>query len=593
MTSTEAWIDGADFLGFVRREEEDLLRTAVLVRADLPRAVQLVEDALVVVGRRWAQAVDEDPGADARRHLYRTAVTEANRDGTRAGATATLGGGAGDPDWAQRPRTEEHEQRRHAVGRALGGLTARQRAVLCLLALDRVGVGEAATTLRVLPRTVRSDARAALSSLARDLPGENLRDGRADGPVVRWLLESVVAEVPAPDLAEPAARRAGGDRRSVRRRGVLVAGGVVAAGALAATVTRWVGRVPSSDRLPTPESPLLTSRTLDGVVVLLAPSPEEEVLLPLAADRGALGVPEPVGPGDPQDVRRLPKGGLGGSVLAVYLVHRDRNVFEPVVQVPDVDGRSARWVAPVTVEVSENPLGTALGPRSIDEGRSRVVLPSATRFVVVDVSTGVVTELGVPDPTLQVTGWTPGGRGIVGLGRDYGWLADPVAGTVTRAEQPVYPGRHELAWDGATTLVRTFDDAGVLAEQQRVAGPSVVPFGLTASSAGGWVASHAFLPGRYQEEAGRSQGVVAVHAGGAEPVRVLAASFPAGSTAIRYRVLRWAGEGVLLVESTGEARAGTARRVLLWDVVGDRLHRVVDVVGVGPAGSWFTGLWGT
>ena len=79
MAGTDTWVDGADFAGFVSREEDDLLRVAVLVRGDLARAEELVEDAFVDVGRRWEQAADEDPAAEVRRHLYRTAVAHAER----------------------------------------------------------------------------------------------------------------------------------------------------------------------------------------------------------------------------------------------------------------------------------------------------------------------------------------------------------------------------------------------------------------------------------------------------------------------------------------------------------------------------------
>ncbi len=305
---TDAWVGGADLAGFVRREEEALLRAAVLVRADLRRAEQLVEDALVVVGRRWAQASDDDPGADARRLVYRSAVADAGRDGSRTGAEVVLSGRSGEGTWSEARHPAEERRRRDAVGHALARLTPRQRAVLSLLALDGATVAEAAGTLRVLPRTVRGDARAALVVLARELPGENLEDGRADGQPVRWLLQAAVADVPAPDLAESVARRAAEGRRSVRRRTVLVAGGVVGAGALGAVVVpRLLGR---GDGAPPVGDSLLGTTRLDDVVVQLAPTPEDEVGLPLAPDRVELPVPDPVGPGEPGDVVSIPPAGV-------------------------------------------------------------------------------------------------------------------------------------------------------------------------------------------------------------------------------------------------------------------------------------------
>ena len=101
--STDTWVDGADFAGFVRREEDALLRVAVLVRGDLARAEELVEDALVAVGRRWEQAADEYP-ADRRAAppLPEPRWPTPSRDGSRAAARAALGGDAGDADWARR-----------------------------------------------------------------------------------------------------------------------------------------------------------------------------------------------------------------------------------------------------------------------------------------------------------------------------------------------------------------------------------------------------------------------------------------------------------------------------------------------------------
>ncbi len=592
MTSTDTWLDGADFAGFVRREEDALLRAAVLVRGELPRAEALVEEALAAVGRRWEQAAEEDPVTEVRRHLYRSAVADAEREGTR-GLPATLGGAAGRADWAQRSRSAEEERRRGEVGRALGRLTPRQRAVLCLLALDGATVAEAARTLRVLPRTVRAEGRDALTVLTADLPDEHLRDGRADGPGVRWLLSSAVEDLPSPDRVESVVLLAQQGRASVRRRSLLVAGGVVGGGAATALVARWAGREPEAEPPPV-GSPTLTTRTLDGVVVALAPTPPEEAALPLAPDRAVLGVPDPVGPGEPGAVEPLPGDGLALPVLALYLVHLDRGAYTPVVQVPDPEGRPVLSSIPVRVGGGPDPLGNLVSPTSISADRASIALPSSGAVVVGDVARGTWGATELRDPTLSLAGWAPGERLVVARGRDDAWVVDPDTGTVERAAGPVYPGRHELLWDGDTTRLRRYADDGGLTGEEEVPGPPVVPFEDTVSSEGGWVAAHAFLPSRYQEEVGRSQGVVALRADGSEPVRLLAASFPAGSLAIRYRVLRWAGDGRLLVESLADGGGNTQpqRRVLLWDVPGGLLHRVADVVGVGPTGSWFTGQWG-
>ncbi|HEX6917881.1 MAG TPA: hypothetical protein VF140_07355, partial [Phycicoccus sp.] len=100
--------------------------------------------------------------------------------------------------------------------------------------------------------------------------------------------------------------------------------------------------------------------------------------------------------------------------------------------------------------------------------------------------------------------------------------------------------------------------------------------------------------GRYQDELGRAQGVVAVPPEDGGPPRVLAAEVPVGATADRYRVLAWGPGGVVLVESRSDAgpSGGPLRRVLAWEVEQGRLWRLGEVPGVGaPGGSWFTGQW--
>ena len=72
-TTDLPWSADADFIGFAHREQEDLLRVATLVCGDAELAARLVEDALVGVGRRWPQLVEEDPGLEVRRTLYRAA----------------------------------------------------------------------------------------------------------------------------------------------------------------------------------------------------------------------------------------------------------------------------------------------------------------------------------------------------------------------------------------------------------------------------------------------------------------------------------------------------------------------------------------
>jgi DNA-directed RNA polymerase specialized sigma24 family protein len=593
VASTDVWVDGADLAGFVRREEEGLFHAAVLVRADLPRAEELVEDALVAVGRRWSQAADEDPRAEVWGRLYRAAVGDAAQAGTgpgaRARAAAALGGTTRDQDWVQGPRRVEHERHRDEVAHALARLTARQRAVLTLLALDGASVPEAARTLRVLPRSVRHDARDAVAVLATDLPDENLDDGRADGPAVRRLLDTAVADLPPPDLVERVALSAIESRRTLRRRSLLVAGGAVGAGAFGAVLVRHLGAEGSPEPRPTGD-PVLATTVLGGVRVHPAPGPEEEAALPTHPDRGALPVPDPVGPGDPSLVRPLPSGVVAAAVEAVYLVRAgEAGAFVPVLRMSG-PGR-VQWLVP-GVELPSRSEYELVGPGTVAPDRRRLALPAAARVVVLDVPSGRTTEVDVPDPTLRTAGWTADGRTVLVRARAGGWAVDPEARTVERVGDARAPGWGELAWVGGATVVRRLADDGRVSDVEAVGGPPVLPFGPSASTPQGWVAAAAFLPGRYQDELGLSQGVVAVGPGG--PLRALAYRAPVGSSALRFRVLGWVEPATALIESRSlvDQGGGLVLRVLAWDVVGERLWQVGTVDGVGGPGSWFRGQWG-
>ncbi len=583
MAATEApWTSGPDLEGFVRREQDELLRVAYLVRGDLARAEALTEDALVAVGRRWARAAEEDPGTAVRGILYRSALAEADA------APPAPWPPPEEPDWATEDGGPEQRDRRATLTAALAGLTARQRAALTLLVLDRATEEHAAHLLGGRRHRVHADAGEALARLAAALPDLDLPAGRVDAPAVRWLLEATLEDVPDPDLAPRVLRRAADERRAVRRRTVLVSGGLVGAGVLATAVVGQLGAGAGTAR--TGDS-RLDAVALGGVRVHLAPAPPAEAVLPRHPDRAALGVPDPIGPGDPTVVAVLEPGATGGPVLAVYLVHGGASIYVPVLQTPGP--APGLWRADAGRVTGED-RRSLVAPGAVSSDRRRVALPSVSGVVVIDVDAGTAGSVAIRDPTLRTVGWAADDRTVVARGRDDSWLVDPAAGTVQHTRLPVAPGWHELAWTGGTPQLRTLTRTGSLAAAAELPGPAVVPFGPSASSADGWVAAAAYLPGRYQDELGRSQGVVAVRAGAGQAPRVLAAEVAAGSGEVRYRVLRWVPPGTVLLESRSVAAAdgSPVARVLAWDVAGERLWQVGVVEGLGGSSSWFSGQWG-
>ena len=591
MTTTEVPWGAADLRGFVRREEEELLRLAFLVTGDLDRSRQLVEDALVAVGRRWPQAREEHPEDEVRRVLHRSAlhVQRAEPAAGPAEGSTTASFVLPDADWSTGPSDCTAQDHRDEVAQALAQLSPRQRAVLVLVGREGMTVAETGRMIRVMPHTVRAEAREALERLHDALPDRHLGGARVHGPALLQVLEEATSGLPAPDLGERVAERAA-QRRMIRRRGVLTAGGVIAAGGLGAVLVDRLGG--GNDAAPPSVAADLETVATLGVTIHLAPPPGEEQRLPMAPDRAVPAVPDPVGPGEPGDVAELPPGGVAGDVVAVYLVRRGHGPLTPVVQVPATEGGPRQWAAPVTVSGATD--GHEIGPTTISSDRRKVVVFSPGSVVVVVVDRGTILRVPVPDPTIRAAGWAPDQRTVVALGRDHAWVVDPGTRAVRRAARWVYPGRHDLVDEGGVTRIRWFHADGSYAAQAEVAGSPVVPVGPTASAADGWVASHVFLPRPYQEEVGRSQGVVALRAGDVRAPHVLAAAFPSGSTPIRYRVIAWAGEGRLVVESIADGADGSRShcRVLLWDVPGARLWRVAEVMDSGSGGAWFTGLWG-
>ena len=413
---------------------------------------------------------------------------------------------------------------------------------------------------------------------------------------LRDLLELASDDVPEADLATEAWEEARRRHRVVVRRTVLAVGAVAAAGAVVAVVNQPgsdLSVTDQADPLATGEVGRLASVVVDGIPVFLAPDPETEARLPRYPDAGAVAIPRHLGPGDPASRAVVGVDGVRGvpqRIRAVFLVVAEGGRRSPVVYAPEA---SPPHVLFPEVRVNEWPGTTTsvLGPRSIAEDRHRVVFPQPGRLVVLDARDGSVTEIEVPDPTLASAGWSHDGLTVVARGRDDGWLVEPATGTVREASGPVEPDWFDLADVDGSTRLRSFSGIGELTGSRPLPGPPVVPSGASVANLEGWVARSAYLPGAFQDQVLRTQGLVAVQADLRPKPRVLAPTTSVLVPKGAYRVLAWGPQDTLLMESRSERPGfqGTVRRVLAWDVIGARLWQVADVDRAGSGVGDFSG----
>ncbi|WP_345204213.1 sigma-70 family RNA polymerase sigma factor [Fodinibacter luteus] len=596
----------ADFEEFAQARERTLVRSAFLVCGDAHRAEDLVHAALVTLARHWDSVRHELPDAFVRRSLYREALRSARDRGTGTG-TGPTGTEPVDPDRAPwdaeevRQRLEsalsapvweepdddawraDEARLRRDVQRALRTLTARQRAVLVLLALDARSEPEAAEVLGCSVATVEAQAGEAMALLRAALTDPWPQ--AAPDPMtseIGPLLELASDDLPDPDLAGDALAEARTRHRTVVRRTVLGVGVVAAAGVVASVVAR-----DPTDRRPVPVESTppalvdgrLPSVEVDGVAVFLAPDPRSEVRLPRFPGADGLGLPGHLRAGHPATAPVLGEGGLRGirgPVRAVLFAPTADGAVSPVLLCPGVRGQYVLAPMAVLPNLGEE---TDLHPRTIAAGRHRVVFLRPFGIVVLDARDGSVVEVAVPDLALRSVGWAVDDVTVVAHGRYESWVVDTVRGTVRGAEGPVHAGWADLALGDPGAVLRTHSRTGALTGSRELVGPPVVPNGLSVSDAAGWVAVFAYLTAGYQRAAGRSQGLVAVPPGTQPVPSVLAAQRTDLVPDRCFRALAWQPGGVLLFESRSQ-RTGfefPIRRVLAWDVAGGRLWRVAEV----------------
>lgn len=166
----------AEFAEYVGAREHDLLRAAFLVCGDPGLAQGLLQRSLTRLALRWEKVRSEDPDTYVRQHLYRDAVAASSRThrihrdhpehpehpdqlDDPGGTWAVVAGAAA---------SDSELARRGDLGRALGDLTAKQRAVLVLRYFEGRSEGDTADLLGVSIGAVRNHAHGALARLPVD-----------------------------------------------------------------------------------------------------------------------------------------------------------------------------------------------------------------------------------------------------------------------------------------------------------------------------------------------------------------------------------------------------------------------------------------
>lgn len=148
---------------FISARGAALSRAAYLLTGDHQAAEDLVQDAYVVMVRRWQKSGTVDPEAYVRRILYTRFV-----DGWRRRRLS-------ERPWASPPDSPGGDEAGAATDRltlrdALARLTPRQRAVLVLRYYEDLTEAQAAVALGISPNTVKSQVRVALQRLRELVP---------------------------------------------------------------------------------------------------------------------------------------------------------------------------------------------------------------------------------------------------------------------------------------------------------------------------------------------------------------------------------------------------------------------------------------
>lgn len=148
---------------FVSARGAALSRAAYLLTGDHQSAEDLVQEAYVVLVRRWQRSGTVDPEAYVRRILFSRFI-----DGWRRRRLVEL-------PWASPPEAPGGDEAGTSTDRltlrdALARLTPKQRAVLVLRFYEDYTESQAADALGVSPNTIKSQTRVALARLRELVP---------------------------------------------------------------------------------------------------------------------------------------------------------------------------------------------------------------------------------------------------------------------------------------------------------------------------------------------------------------------------------------------------------------------------------------
>jgi RNA polymerase sigma-70 factor (sigma-E family) len=173
----------SEFERFAAVHTDALLRSAYLMAGDRGEAEDLVQECLLRVAGKWPRVRSMDhPGAYARRVLFNLALDGGRRRTSRRVELQAIETpqrlGAEDPGAAALEARAELVQ-------ALGGLPARQRAVLVLRYFVDLPEAEVAAILGCSPGTVKSSASRALERLRQTVAEPTERTAHDPPPNAR------------------------------------------------------------------------------------------------------------------------------------------------------------------------------------------------------------------------------------------------------------------------------------------------------------------------------------------------------------------------------------------------------------------------
>lgn len=150
----------ASFDALVRECYPDLLRLAWLLTRDRHQAEDAVGEALAKALRRWDATAIAQPAA----YLRRAVVNEVNSSFRRLRTWRAHRARRHGDDRGQRPADEQIADA-DAIGRALAGLPAKQRAAVVLRFYEGLSQAETAEVMRCSVGTVKSNCARGLDRL--------------------------------------------------------------------------------------------------------------------------------------------------------------------------------------------------------------------------------------------------------------------------------------------------------------------------------------------------------------------------------------------------------------------------------------------